>query len=454
MTDKHDTPELYLEKLDYLITAAKKAGADACDAVIYSGQSESVSWRLGKLEDVERSESSDLGLRVFVGKRSAIVSSSDISQGVFDQLIERAIDMARNAPEDPYGGLADPALLALKASDIPELDLFDDTEKSADQLKELARSVEEVALEVDGITNSEGASASTSKGLIATGNSNGFAGSYQSSNFSLSISVIAGKDDTMERDYDYSSKRHFADLRDPKAIGRKAAELTLQRLGPRRAKTCQVPIIFDPRVSKTLLGHLAGAINGHAIARGTSFLKDMMGKQIFSAGISVADDPHIRRGPSSKPFDGEGCRNDHLDIVTDGILNCWILDSSSARQLNLTANGRASRGTSSPPSPSSTNLYIPAGDLSPEELIKDIKSGFYITDLIGMGVNGITGDYSRGAGGFWIEDGEITYPVNEVTIASNLKDMFMQMTAADDLVMRYGTDAPTLRVEGMMIAGA
>ena len=453
MTDKHDNPELYLEKLDYLITAAKKAGADASDAVIYSGQSESVSWRLGKLEDVERSESSDLGLRVFVGKRQAIVSSSDISQSAFDPLVERAMDMARNAPEDPFGGLADPDLLALNAADIPELDLYDATEKSADQLKELARSIEKVALDVDGITNSEGASASCSKGLIATANSNGFAGSYQSSNFSLSISVIAGSDATMERDYDYSSKRHFSDLRDPESIGRQAADRALRRLGPKKAKTCQVPIVFDPRVSRTLLGHLAGAVNGHAIARGTSFLKDMMGKQVFSLGISVADDPHIRRGPSSKPFDGEGCRNDHLDIVTDGILNCWIMDSSSARQLGLKANGRASRGTSSPPSPSSTNLYIPAGELTPTELISDIKSGFYITDLIGMGVNGLTGDYSRGAGGFWIEDGEISFPVNEVTIAGNLKTMFMNMTAADDLTLKYGTDAPTLRVEGMMIAG-
>lgn len=453
MTDYKDLSEQYLEKLDYLMKAAQKAGADACDAVIYSGQSESVSWRLGKLEEVERAESTDLGLRVLVGQKQAIVSSSDIGNHVFDPLIERAVDMAKNAPEDPYAGLADPGLLAINPADIPDLDLYDTTEKTADELKMLASVIEDVALGTSGITNSEGASAAFSKGLITTANSNGFCGSYPSSHFSLSISVIAGKDDTMERDYAYSSKRHFADLRAPIEIGQEAATKALRRLGPRKAKTCNVPVIFDPRVSRSLLGHLAGAINGQGIARGTSFLKDSMETQIFKSGISVIDDPHMVRGPSSKPFDGEGCRNDRLDIITDGILRCWTLDSASARQLGLTANGRASRGTTSPPSPSSTNLYMSPGTLSPEELMQDIKSGFYITDLIGMGVNGITGDYSRGAGGFWIEDGKITYPVNEVTIAGNLKDMFLNMTAANDLVIKYGTDAPTLRIDGMMIAG-
>lgn len=450
----HPMTEHNLEKINDLITAAQKAGADACDAVIYAGQSESISWRLGKLEDVERSESTDLGLRVFIGQRQAIVSSSDMSPAIMDQLVERAIDMAKNAPEDPFTGLADPAQLALSPAEIPELDLYDDTLKSAEELKELARTIEESALDVSGVTNSEGASAQTSNGTIILANSNGFSGRYRSSHFSSSISVIVGKGATMERDYAYSSKRFFSDLKDPVAIGQEAAEKALRKLGPRKAKTCQVPVVFDPRVSRTLLGHLAGAINGQSIARGTSFLKSKMGQQIFSPGISVIDDPHIKRGPSSKPFDGEGCRNDRLDIISKGHLNCWIMDSASARQLGLTANGRASRGTSSPPSPSSTNLYIAPGALPPEELIADIKSGLYVTDLIGMGVNGITGDYSRGAGGFWIENGKITYPVNEITIASNLKDMFMNMTAADDLELKYGTDAPTLRIEGMTIAGA
>jgi len=449
-----DQQQLYLDKLDYLITAARRAGADSCDAVIFSGQSQSVSWRLGKLEDVERAESADLGLRVFIGRQQAIISSSDLSRKTLDPMVERVMDMAKNAPEDPYAGLADPALLALDPDDIPELDLYDDTVKSADDLKQLARAVEDVALGVSGVTNSEGASASTSRGLVATANSNGFSHSYASSHFALSISVIAGTGAAMERDYAYSSKRHFSDLRDPVAIGQEAAEKALRRLGPRKAKTCDVPVIFDPRVSRTLIGHLAGAINGQAIARGTSFLKDRMGEQIFNRNIRIIDDPHILRGPSSRPFDGEGCRNGRLEIVGDGVLKCWILDSASARQLGLSPNGRASRGTSSPPSPSSTNLYLDKGNLSPAELMADIKSGFYITDLIGMGVNGITGDYSRGASGFWIEDGQISYPVNEVTIAGNLKSMFMNMTVADDLVIKYGTDAPTVRLDGMTIAGA
>ncbi len=453
MTNEEKLSEQYLEKLDYLTRAAKKAGADASDAMVCSGQSESVSWRLGKLEDVERSESADLGLRVFVGRKQAIVSSSDISHSVLDQLVARAVDMANNAPEDPYAGLADPELLALKPEDIPDLDLYDDTEKTTDELKQLAQTTEDVAMGVSGITNSEGASASFSRGLIATANSNGFGGSYPSSHFSLSISVIAGADETMERDYAYSAKRHFTDLRDPGSIGQEAAEKALRRLGARKAGTCQAPVIFDPRVSRSLLGHLAGAINGQSIARGTSFLKDMMGQQIFSEGISVIDDPHILRGPSSKPFDGEGCRNGRLDIVEGGLLKCWTLDSASARQLGLSSNGRASRGTAGPPSPASTNFYMAKGDCSPEELMQDIKSGLYVTDLIGMGVNGITGDYSRGAGGFWIEDGKIAFPVNEITIAGNLKTMFMNMRAADDLVIKYGTDAPTVRIDGMMIAG-
>ncbi|NOZ42322.1 MAG: TldD/PmbA family protein [Alphaproteobacteria bacterium] len=421
--------------------------------MIYSGQSQSVSWRLGKLEDVERAESTDLGLRVFVGKRQAIISSSDISDKTLDQLVTRVLDMAKNAPEEPYAGLADPLLLALEPDNIPELDLYDDTEKSADELQQLARTLEEVALGVSGVTNSEGAGASTSRGLVATANSNGFSHSYASSHFSVSISVIAGTDATMERDYAYSSKRYFSDLRDPVAVGQEAAERVLHRLGPRKAKTCQLPVIFDPRVSRTLLGHLAGAINGSAIARGTSFLKDRMGEQIFSRNITIIDDPHLRRGPSSRPFDGEGCRNGRLTMVEDGILRAWTLDSASARQLGLTSNGRASRGTSSPPSPATTNLYLARGRRSPAELMADLAAGFYVTDLIGMGVNGLTGDYSRGASGFWIEDGQITYPVNEVTIAGNLKDMFLNMTAADDLEIKYGTDAPTIRVDGMIIAG-
>jgi len=455
MSKSASSPQM-LEIMDDLIKKATKAGASAADAVYFSGKSESVSWRLGKVEDIERSENSDLGLRVMVGKDTAkaqaIVSSSDMSTATLDQLVERALDMAKNAPSDPYAGLADKSLLHQGA--LPELDLLDQTIIPSASLKDMARETEDAAMAIKGITNSEGASAATSQGEIALATSDGFARTYQTSNFSLSISVIAGENENMERDYAYSAKRHFSDLDRPANIGQEAAEKALKRMGPRKAKTCEAPVIFDPRVSRTLLGHLAGAINGQSIARGTSFLKDMMDQEIFPQDINILDDPHLLRGPSSRPFDGEGCRNERLEIIQDGILRNWTLDSSAARQLGLTPNGRASRGTSSPPSPSSTNLYMAAGEVSPEELMADIKSGLYVTDLIGMGVNGITGDYSRGAGGFWIENGKIAFPVNEITIASNLKDMYKNLSAASDLEFKYGTDAPTLRVENMMIAGS
>jgi len=374
-----------------------------------------------------------------------------MSKSSLDELTQRAIDMARNAPADPFTSLAPKEALTTK---IPDLDLFDDTEKSADELKELAEETEALAMNVDGISNSEGATASTSKGYISLATSNGFAQSYNSSNFSLSLSVIAGEGTEMERDYAYSSKRHFADLQNPEEIAKEATERALKRINPRKAETCQVPVVFSTRVSRTLLGHFASAINGASIARGTSFLKDMMNKQVFADGINIVDDPHILRGPSSRPFDGEGLANESLTFIKDGVLQDWILDRTSAKQLNLQSNGRAARGTSSPPSPSSSNIYIAAGTQSPEDMISDIQNGFYVTELIGMGVNGITGDYSRGAAGFWIENGEITYPVNEITIASNLKDMYLNMQAADDLTIKYGTDSPTLLIEQMMIAGS
>ena len=450
---QNDIPnsENNLNRLENLIKLAQKAGADQADAVFFASQSESVSWRLGKMEEVERSESNDLGLRVIIGKQQAIVSSSDLGEDNLKMLVDRAISMARNAPEDPWCGLADKTLLA---RDIPaDLDLYDNTKVTTDLLKEKARETEELALQVDGITNSQGAGAGTSASSIALCNSDGFAQTYRASSFSLSVSVIAGSGTGMERDYSYSSKRHLEDLETPEKIAREATERALRRLNPRKVKTTQVPVVYDPRVSKTLVSHLASAINGQSIARGTSFLKESMDKQILPHGIRIVDDPHIFRGVSSRPFDGEGVANSKMDVVSDGVLRNWILDSASARQLGLKTNGHASRGTSSPPHPSSSNLYLEAGSQSPEELIADIKSGFYVTELIGMGVNGITGDYSRGASGFWIENGKITYPVNEITIAGNLKDMFLALTAASDLELKYGTDAPTLRIEKMMLAG-
>lgn len=440
------------DRLADLVSKARKSGADHADAVFFTGKSSSVSWRLGKLEDIERSENSDLGLRVIIGKNQAIVSSSDMSDATLDELVSRALDMARNTPEDPYSGLADKDLLAL--DNLPELDLCDERDLDEETLKNMAAEAEAHALETPGITNSEGAGASATHGAITLANSDGFVGHYKSSNFGCSISVIAGEGTTMERDYAWTSRRHFEDMDSPYKIAEEAAERTLKKLNPRKADTCEIPVVYDPRVSRTLVSHVASAINGVAIARGTSFLLEMMEKQIFPENINIIDNPHILRGPSSRPFDGEGARNAPLDIISGGILKNWILDSTSARQLGLTSNGRASRGTSSPPSPSTSNLYMEAGTVSVKDLLSDIKDGFYVTELIGSSVNGITGDYSRGASGFWIENGELTYPVNEITIAGNLKDMYMQMTAADDLEIKYGTDSPTLRIDKMMLAGS
>lgn len=440
-----------LTLLTDLIAETRKAGADTADAVLYSSRSEAVSCRLGKLEDVERSENCDLGLRAFVGKRQAIISTTDIRPATLRALASRVIDMARAAPEEPFAGLAEQRLLATPP--WADLDLYDAAEPDAGLLKSRALETEEAARAVKGVTNSEGASASWSKSNISLATSHGFAGGYAGSHHSFSVSVLAGPPSAMERDYDFSSKRHAADLESAAAIGRRAGEKAVRRLNARKVRTCEVPVVFDPRVSASLLGHLSGAINGHAIARGTSFLKTKLEEQVFAPGVRVVDDPRRPRGLRSKPFDGEGVVNEPLDIIADGILTTWLLDTSSARQLKLTSNGRASRGTSSPPGAGVTNLYMMPGALTPAELMADIESGFYVTELIGMGVNGITGDYSRGAAGFWIEKGQIAYPVNEVTIASNLVQMFEALTPANDLEFRYGTDAPTIRIKSMIVAG-
>jgi len=437
--------------LQNLLAKAKRLGAEAADAVVFGSVSSSVSYRLGKLEEVERSESSDLGLRVFIGKRQAAVSSTDFSERTLDQLAERAVAMARTTPEDPYCGLAPREMLA---KTWPSLDLEDSNEPSSERLVELAKNCEGAAREVKGITNSEGASAGWGRGAVALATSDGFAGSYASTSVSVSVSVLAGEGTHMERDYDFSSARYVADLADPQAVGRSAAERTLKRLNPRKVSTQSVPVIYDPRVSNSIVGHLAGAINGISIARGTSFLKDKMGQRIFAAGIRIVDDPHIVRGVRSKPFDGEGVANRAMNLIEDGELKTWLLDSAAARQLGLTTTGHAARGTGGPPSPSVSNLYLVPGTATPEELIGDIKQGFYVNELIGMGVNGVTGDYSRGAAGFWIENGKLAYPVSEVTIAGNLNAMFAHVIPANDLVFKYGTNAPTLRIDGMTVAGS
>lgn len=438
------------ELLQDLIGRAKKAGADAADALMVESLSFGASFRLGKVEDIERSETQDLGLRVMVGKRQAVVSTTDTSAKALDPLIERVVAMAKVAPEDPYCGLADPTQLA---TTLPDLELDDGGDPSADVLIERARVAEEAALAVDGVTNSGGAGASFGRAAISLATSDGFSGHYGGSSHSFSCSVLAGEGTSMERDYDYSSARHESDLEDAALIGRQAGEKAVRRLNPQKVKSCQVPIIYDPRVSGGLVGHFSGAISGAAVARGTSFLKDAMGEAVFASGIRITDNPLMKRGRGSKPFDGEGVATGPLALIEDGRLTTWLLDTSTAKQLGLASNGRASRGTGGTPSPSTTNLTLEPGTLSPDDLIADIKSGFYVTEMIGMGVNGITGDYSRGASGFWIENGKLTFSVSEVTVAGNLKDMFAELTPADDLVYRAATNAPTVRIEGMTVAG-
>jgi PmbA protein len=440
-----------LEFLNDLFAKAKKAGADAADGHHVVSQSLSTSMRMGQREDLERSESLDMMLRVFVGQRQACVASSDTSAQAMDELVERAVSMARVAPEDPYCGLAPEDRLA---KTWPDLDSYDDYEYDTEALYDIGAEAEEAALAVDGVTNSNGAGAGWSRAEVAIATSHGFAGSYKSSNYSFSASVLAGEGTGMESDYDYSSKRHHEELGSPAEIGRNAGERTVKKLNPRQVETSEVPVIYDPRCSNGLLGHLAGGITGGSVARGTSFLKDSMGEAVFAEGINIVDDPHILRGQASRPFDGEGVANARLDLIENGILKTWIMDTASARQLGLETTGRGSRGGASPPHSSTTNLYMEAGSKSPSELMSDIKSGIYITDLIGFGVNGVTGDYSRGAAGFWIEDGEITFPVSEMTVAWNLKDMFKNMVPANDLSFRYGTNAPTIRIDGMTVAGA
>ena len=445
------TERATIDLLAEVIDRAIKAGADTADAVLFDSASVSVARRLGALEHLERTESSDLGLRVLVGHRQAVVSGSDRAPAALAELVERAVAMARTVPEDPYCGLADANQIA---TTIPDLDSFDATEPSAEQLTEWAARAEDAARAHPGITNSEGAQADWGRSSVALAASNGFSGSYVLSRFGVSVSVIAGEGTAMERDYDMWSSVFAADLPDPESIGRSAAERTVRRLGAKRIPSAQMPVVYDPRVARGLVGHLASAINGAAVARGTTFLKDRMGEAIFPESVTIIDDPLRPRGLRSKAFDGEGLPTARRAVVEDGRLKTWFLDLRTARQLGLASTGHASRGTSSPPSPASTNLYMEPGTVSPTELIADIADGFYVTELIGMGVNMVTGDYSRGAAGFRILNGEITHAVNEVTVAGNLTDMFAHLSAADDLTLRYGTDAPTIRIDGMTVAGA
>jgi PmbA protein len=441
-----------LDVLTDLLSKARAAGADSADAILYASTSVSVERRLGQMENLERSESRDLGLRVFLGTRAAIVSASSVDPARFRDLAERAVAMARVVPEDPYTALSEQAA---PPDDPTPLDLLDAQEPEIEALIARAEAAEQAALAVRGVTNSEGGSAGYTRTDIYLATSAGFAGAFGRTGHSVSASVIAGTGTDMQRDYDYHGTVHLADLDAPEAIGHSAGERAVARLNPSRPKTAKMPVIFDPRVAGSLLGHLSAAINGAAVARGTSFLKDKRGERVFAAGVNIHDDPRRPRGGRSHTFDGEGVPTQARAIVADGILQTFFLDSRSARQLGFAAStGHASRGTGGPPGPSATNLYLAAGTLSPAALMDDITEGLYITEMIGSGINQITGDYSRGAAGFMIRNGALAEPVAEITIAGNLNDMFLHLTPANDLRFRRGTDAPTLRVDGMTLAGA
>jgi len=442
--------EKSLTLINDLIKSAKKAGADAVDVLFYESTSLSASRRMGQPEGLERAENKGIGLRVFVGKRAAIVSSSDTGSEALRGLVERSVAMAKLSPEDEYLSLAPGELLA---KEIINLDLYDKHEPTPEWLQEQCKIAEDSALAVKSVTNSEGASADYGSVTFALAASNGFSGAYKASNISVSVSVLAGNEGALERDYDFSSARFVADLASADTIGINAAKRAIARLNPRKIPTSIIPVVFDPRVSKGLVRAFSGAINGSAIARGTSFLKDSLGKQIFSNAVSIIDDPHRLRGLGSKPFDGEGVKNQKISLVENGVLQTWLLDMRSANRLGLTTTGHASRGLSSPPSPHGTNVYLAAGELTPDELISDIKNGFYVNEVFGMGINLITGDYSQGASGFFIENGKKSYAVSEVTIAGKLSHMFRELIPANDLLFRYPTNAPTLRIEGMTVAG-
>lgn len=433
-----------------LIRQARTAGADAADAVLVNGTSLSVASRQGKIEHLERSEGRDLGLRVFMGKRAAIVSSSSLDPAGFPALVERAVTMAKVVPEDKFAGFAE----TWAPPDPTDLDMVDPFEPTPEVLAARAAAAEEAAFSVHGVTNSEGAEAGYGRNEIVLVTSAGFAGRRVGTSHSISATALAGIGTDMQRDYDYHSAVYYSDLDDPTKIGRSAGERAISRLNPVRPKTARLPVIYDPRVAGGLLGHLTGAINGANVARGTSFLKDKLGQRVFAAGIDILDDPRRVRGLRSRTFDGEGTPTRAQALIKDGILTTWLLESRSARQLGMAPTGHASRGTSGPPSASASNLYLAPGKLSPSELMADIKEGIYITEMIGMGVNGVTGDYSRGAAGFMIRDGALAEPVAEVTVAGNLLEMFAAMVPASDLVFRRGTDSPTVRIDGMTMAGA
>jgi PmbA protein len=439
-----------LDRAQSLVTAARRAGADAADAIYGCDASSGVTVRLGELEDVERSESEHIGLRVFVGRRSASVSSSDLAPRTLDTLVERAVAMAREAPEDAYAGLAPEDRLMRRK--LPALDIEDIEEPQPATLRAMALAAEDSARAVIGVTNSEGGGASFGRSQSALATSHGFAGGYAGTTHGIWASVLAGEGAGMQRDHASHSARRLRDLEAADAVGQRAGVRAVARLNPRRIASGTMPVIFDPRVGNSLISHLLGAIAGSAITRKASFLLDSRGERVLPKGLSIIDDPLRQRGLRSRPFDGEGLATATTRLIDDGILVDWMLDSASARQLGLAPTGHATRAGGAP-GVGASNVHLEGGTATARELTLDVTRGLYVTELIGQGVNPVTGDYSRGASGFLIENGSVGDAVAEITIAGNLKDMLARLVAANDLVFRYAINVPTLRIDGMTLAG-
>ena len=435
-----------------LVERATAAGADAADAIYVGNRSSSVQVRLGELEQVDRSEGEEIGLRLFLGQRSATVASSDLAEQALATLVERALAMAAEAPEDQYAGLAPEKLL--HRGEMPPLDADDGQEPEPAVLRARALAAEQAALAIPGVANSNGGSASASASSVALATSAGFFGAYRATGYSCSAAVIAGEGSGMQRDHAWHSARHFEDLDSAEDIGRLAGTRAVARLNSTRPKPGRMAVLFDPRVASTLLGHFSGAISGSSVARKSSFLQDKLGRRVFEPGVTIIDDPLRLRGLRSRPFDGEGVRVGRLELVSDGVLASWIAESASARQLGIEPTGHAARGAGGAPGASPSNLYLAAGSRSREELLAEFPQALLVTELIGQGVNGVTGDYSRGAAGFMVRDGLIAEPVAEITVASNLLDMFATLEPGADFEFRRGIDAPTVLVPEMTVGAA
>jgi len=437
-----------------LLNAAREFGATAADAVLVRGTELEVGVRQGEVEKVKHAQQKHLGLRVFVGEQSATGSSSDFAAASLRELAERTVALARHCAADPFAGLPSPEELA---RELPDLDLFDPQLADVDAERALAwaRTVEQAALGADPrIRNSEGAECAVHTAEVYYASTAGFAGGYSSSHISLVAVPVARDNGSMERDFWYATKRHLRHLPDPEAIGREAARRALRRLGARRVATCEVPVVFEAEAAASLLRHLAQAVTGTSVYRGTSFLAGRLGERIASPLVRVVDDGRIPGALGSKPFDGEGLPTRRTVVVEDGILRSYLLDGYAARRLGLASTGNASRPVGGSPAPAPTNFFLEPGAVSAQEIIRSLSRGFYVTELIGFGVNLTSGDYSRGAVGHWIENGELAYPVHEVTIAGRLPEMLQAIEAVgNDLELRRSVAAPTLLIGKMTVAG-